>query len=175
MPDVLSVLSKSEYAEYYATYLQKVSFGDPVEMLIQDLEKQLIILEGIPKDKFSFRYEKGKWSMAELIIHMCDCECVFAFRALTFSRNDKTSLPGFEQDEWVANSNANHLSKKDIIGLFKTCRNHTIALYKSFNKEQLLNIGTASSVLFSVRSLAFIIIGHNRHHFEILNKYYLMQ
>jgi uncharacterized damage-inducible protein DinB len=173
MPKVLEVLSKSEYAAYYEGYLEKVTYGDPVKMLIEDLEKQLKVLENIPEKDFSFRYKKNKWSLAELLLHICDTEAVFSYRALTFSRNDKSSLPGMEQDEWVENSNADSLSKKDIIGLFKTCRNHTIALYKSFNDEQLLRIGTASQALFSVRALAYIILGHNKHHFEIINKHYL--
>lgn len=174
MPKVLDVLSKSEYASYYATYLEKVDFNEPVKMLIEDLEDQLKIIEGIPEKDFSYRYKKGKWSLAELLVHLSDSESVFAYRALTFSRNDRTSLPGFEQNDWVAKSNADRLSKKDIIGLFKTCRNHTIALFKSFDEEQLQRIGTASKVLFSVRALAYIILGHNRHHFEIINKYYLL-
>lgn len=174
MPTVLNHLSDSEYASYYKKYLEKVAFEDPVKLLIEDLEKQLKIIESLNEDQLSFSYKKGKWSISELLVHLCDSETVFAYRALTFSRNDKTSLPGFEQDDWVPNSNANELSKKEIIGLFKTCRNHTIAMYKSFNDDQLMNIGTASKVLFSVRALAYIIIGHNRHHFEILNKYYLV-
>lgn len=175
MPTVLSQLNDSEYASFYKKYLEKVAFEDPVELLIQDLENQLEIIENLNEDQFEYRYKEGKWSIAELLVHLCDSESVFAYRALTFSRNDKTSLPGFEQDDWVPQSNANNLSKKEIIGLFKTCRNHTIAMYKSFNDEQLLYIGTASNVLFSVRALAYIIIGHNRHHFEILNKYYLRE
>jgi len=173
MLTALSQLNDSEYASFYEDYLKKVAFEDPIKLLIQDLEDQLEIIENLNEDQFHYRYKEGKWSIAELLVHLCDGESVFAYRALTFSRNDKTSLPGFEQDDWVPQSNANNLSKNEIIGLFKTCRNHTIAMYKSFNDEQLLNIGTASNVLFSVRALAYIIIGHNRHHFEILNKYYL--
>lgn len=58
MPKVLDVLSKSEYASYYATYLEKVDFNEPVKMLIEDLEDQLKIIEGIPEKDFSYRYKK---------------------------------------------------------------------------------------------------------------------
>lgn len=173
MTNVLSILNENEYAAYYKSYLEKVEDGDIIKLLIKDFEKQLNILQDLPKEKFAFRYGEDKWSIAELIVHLCDSESVFSYRALTFSRNDKTNLPGFDQDEWVVNSNAKELQKRDIIGLFKTCRNHTIALYKSFNSSQFLNIGIANESFFSVRALAFIILGHNRHHFEIINKYYL--
>lgn len=167
-------LNENEFASFYKAYIEKVEAGDPVQLLINDLEDQLSVLENIPDEKCAYKYAEGKWTIAELIIHLCDSESVFAYRALTFSRNDKTNLPGFDQDEWVKNSNANALNKKKIIGAFKTCRNHTIALYKSFSDEQLKTRGIANDADFSVRAIAYIIIGHNRHHFDVLNKNYLI-
>lgn len=170
---ILNTLKENEYASYYKTYLEGLEETEIALQMISDLEDQLDLLESIPEDKFLYSYQEGKWTIAELILHICDCENVFAYRALSIARNDKSDLPGFDQDDWVKNSNANKLSKKIIIGLFKTTRNHSISLFKSFSDEQLLIIGSANSVSFSVRSLAYIIIGHNRHHFKVLNEYYL--
>jgi hypothetical protein len=172
METILKLLKSDEFAPYYAGYLEKVENADMVEMMIRDLEKQLEILENLPEEKYLYRYKEGKWSAAELILHVCDCEMVFAFRSLHFARNDKNELAGFDQDEWVAQSKADHLSKKQIIGLFKTTRNHSIALFKSYSNEQMLRIGTSNKVKMSVRALGYIIIGHNRHHFEILSDFY---
>ncbi len=170
---ILNTLKENEYASYYKPYLEDVEEGDIASLMIKDLEDQLMLLESIKEEKYQYSYQSGKWSIAELILHVIDSESVFAYRSLSIARNDKTDLPGFDQDEWVKNTNANTLSKDIIIGLFKTCRNHSIALYKSYQKEQLLNIGSANNVSFSVRSLAYIIIGHNRHHFNVLKDHYL--
>lgn len=174
MADILSILDTKEYASFYKTYLKELHNEEIVSLMISDLEDQLAFLENIPEDRFSYRYEKNKWSIAELISHCGDSEAVMAYRALTFSRSDKTSLAGFEQNDWVPNSNANKLSKDQLIGYFKTTRNHSIALYKTFNKEQLMEIGIANDSPFSVRALGYIIIGHNRHHFKILKNRYLI-
>ncbi len=173
MSQLLNSLSENEYAPYYKTYLEGLDEGNIISLMINDLEDQLKVLESIPEQNFTYSYLKGKWSIAELVLHVCDCENVFAYRSLSISRNDKSDLPGFDQDEWVINSNANKLSKDVIIGLFKTTRNHSISLYKSYNEEQLLKIGKANVVSFSVRALAYIIIGHNRHHFTVLKENYL--
>jgi len=170
---ILNTLKENEYASYYKPYLEDVEEGDIASLMIKDLEEQLMLLESIKEEKYQYSYQTGKWSIAELILHVIDSESVFAYRSLSIARNDKTDLPGFDQDEWAKNSNANTLSKNIIIGLFKTCRNHSIALYKSYQKEKLLNIGSANNVSFSVRSLAYIIIGHNRHHFNVLKDHYL--
>jgi len=172
METILDQLNSNEYAPYYADYLKKVENTDMVETMISDLEKQLELLENLPEEKYLYRYKEGKWSVAELIMHVCDCELVFAFRSLHFARNDKNELAGFDQDEWVAESNADQLSKKQLIGLFKTTRNHSIALFKSYSKEQMMRIGTSNKVEMSVRALGYIIIGHNRHHFTILSDFY---
>ena len=172
MPLILNTLKEEEYASYYKTYLEGLEDFNITSYMIDELEVQLEILESIPEEKFSYSYKEGKWSIAELILHVCDSETVFAYRSLSIARNDKTNLPGFQQDDWVINSTANSLSKDTIIGLFKTTRNHSISLYKSYNDEQLLTIGTANNASFSVRSLAYIIIGHNRHHFKVLKELY---
>jgi uncharacterized damage-inducible protein DinB len=173
MDSILNILKEEEYAPYYANYLAKVSHSDIIKTMINDLEEQIKILEGIPEEKFSFRYQEGKWSIAELLQHICDSETVFAYRALSFSRNDKTNLPGFDENDWAKNASSDQLSKKNLIGLFKTTRNHTIALFKTFTNDQLMIIGTANKTKMSVRAAGFTIIGHNRHHFEVLTNIYL--
>ena len=173
MSAIIDHLEQNEYAPYYRSYIERVENANLVSMMIEDLEKQLAVIEAIPEDKFNYSYQEGKWTIAELIIHLFDSESVFFYRALCFSRNDHTNIPGFDQDEWVKNSKARSLSKKNIIGLYKTTRNNSISLYKSLDDEQLLMNGTANHVNFSVRALGYIILGHNRHHFEILNNYYL--
>jgi len=175
MNSLLQKLDSKEYAPYYKTYLENLEDDEIVEMMINDLESQITFLDNIPDEKLLYSYDKGKWTISELILHISDCELVFAFRALSFSRFDKTNLTGFDHNEWVSNSHANSLSKKQLIGIFKTARNHSIALFKSFNDKQLNEIGIANNVNFSVRALGYIIIGHNRHHFSILKSRYLKQ
>ena len=93
--------SKVQKLKKYETYWN--NFIKNLNLAYYDLEDQIKILEDIPEEKFSFRYKEGKWSIAELLQHICDSETVFAYRALSFSRNDKTNLPGFDENDWAKN------------------------------------------------------------------------
>ena len=83
-----------------------------------------------------------------------DDERIYAYRALRIARNDKTPLPGFEQDDYVPFSKANKRSLASIFREYKTIRNATLSLFTSFNKEDLLRMGTANDHPVSARALA---------------------
>ena len=166
-------LQNYEYADFYRTYLKLAPFENLVDLLTKDLYKQLDFLNNIPIEKLNYRYAPAKWTVADVILHMTDTERILSYRALRFARNDKTELPGFDENAWVENSYSDRYSIADLIGMFKTCRNHSIALYKSFDDSDLLKTGIASSSDFSVRALGYIIVGHNRHHMEKIKSLYL--
>ncbi len=92
---------------------------------------------------------------------------------MRFARNDKTELPGFEEDDYVLEANANKRSIQDLLTELLIVRQSTLALFKSFNNEQLLHIGIASNNPMSVRALGFVIIGHQNHHQKVFEERYL--
>ena len=89
------------------------------------------------------RYAEGKWTIKDIIQHLIDAERIFSYRALRFSRNDKTPLPGFEENDYVENTDANKRSIQDLLTEFSAVRQSTLLLFKSFSEEQLKRIGTA--------------------------------
>jgi hypothetical protein len=173
MKTAADVLQKSEYESFFRPYLALAPFENIPELLIADLNNQLVFMDDIPSEKLHYRYAEDKWTIADVILHMIDAERVFSYRALRFARNDKTELPGFEQNDWVKNTNTKRYTISDLIGQFKTCRNQSIALFKGFDQQDLEKIGKASKCNFSVRSIGYMIIGHNRHHIEKIKTLYL--
>ena len=165
----------SEYPEFYATYIQKVN-GDDLIRSLQEGEKELIQLLGsIAPSKFSFRYAPGKWSIQEIISHIIDAERVFSYRALRFSRNDATALPGFDENSWVPESNASNRIMQDIISEYSYVRLATISLFKSFTSEMTLRSGLANGKRISVRALGYAIAGHELHHAMVIRERYLAE
>ena len=69
-----------------------------------------------------------------MIQHIIDSERVFGYRALTFSRNDPNSLPGFDENEYVKLSSANEKPYKGLLEELKSVRLSTILLFKSFKR-----------------------------------------
>ena len=111
--------------------------------------------------------------MKELIQHIIDTERVFSYRALCFARNDNTSLPGFDQDVFVENDNANDRNYYDLLNEMEVLRKSSIQLFKSFSDEALLRVGVASNNKMSVRALGYLFSGHQMHHLNIIKERYL--
>jgi hypothetical protein len=166
-------LPVNEYASFYATYIKAIENVELIEELEICLHDFIKFVQNIPMDKFDFRYAEGKWTIKDIIQHLIDAERVFSYRALRISRNDKTPLPGFEENDYVDNTNANGRSIQDLLTEFSAVRHSTLLLFKSFSDEQLARIGIASGNEVSVRAIGFIIIGHQKHHQKVFAERYL--
>jgi uncharacterized damage-inducible protein DinB len=147
-----------------------VNLIEELEICLHDFIK---FVQNIPMDKFDFRYAEGKWTIKEIIQHLIDAEHVFSYRALRISRNDKTPLPGFNENDYVDNTNANARSIQGLLTEFSALRQSTLLLFKSFSEEQLKRMGIASNADVSVRAIGFIIIGHQKHHQKVFQERYL--
>ncbi len=168
-----SALKSTDYNPYYKAYVEALGEVDLLKTLKKQIENYPQFLASIPEDKLNFSYAEGKWTVAEVLIHVLDSERVFQYRALRFARKDQTPLPGFDQDNYVPSSGANHRSIESIIEEYKAIRNSTIALYESFDEGILTRKGVASNSVMSVGALGFIICGHQRHHRNIIRERYL--
>jgi uncharacterized damage-inducible protein DinB len=162
-----------EYAEYYSRYVSLVPEGDVVATLERQLDDVLALLRSIPEEKETYRYEEGKWSIRELVGHVADTERIFAYRALRFSRGDRTPIEGFEQDDYVPTSGHADRSLASLVDEFEYIRRSTIALLAPLSDEAWARRGVASDNEVSVRALAYIIAGHVAHHIGILRSRYL--
>lgn len=166
-------VSTHEYAPFYSQYIKALGEVDLIEVLEESLKDLRTTLENLSEEKLTYSYAEGKWTIKELVQHIIDAERVLSYRALRFSRNDTTNLPGFNEDWYVANSNGNERSFKDILDEFFHVRNSTILLFKSFKPEMFLISGIASNSEMTVRALGFIIAGHQIHHLKIIKEKYI--
>ena len=163
----------SEYSPYYEQYIQSVVDNDLVEAL-KNSEKELVdLIHNISEDKAVHRYEQGKWSIKEVMVHLNDAERVFAYRALRFSRNDRTELAGFDENTWVPESNADIRTLKDILKEHTHVRQSSLSLFENISEEMALRRGLANGKEISVRALGFIICGHALHHAKVIRELYL--
>ncbi|MEM9545852.1 MAG: DinB family protein [Bacteroidota bacterium] len=161
---------EGEYNSYFQRYIDKVK-GNPIQALEDQLEYYLEYIK-TNSDRMDYRYAEGKWSIRESLMHVIDTEQIFAYRALRISRGDKTALAGFDQDDYIANSNFDHISPSDLIELFTNQRQNTISMMKRFTEEQLKNLGVASGSDTSVRALVYMTAGHAQHHIDIFEERY---
>lgn len=163
---------KSDYPEYYDRYIAKVA-GNPLTELKNNYKNLRKMLLRLGRKDLNYRYAEGKWSIKEILVHMMDCERVFCYRALSFARHDKNVLPGFEENEWAQNTQADKRKLRSILKEYAAVRNNTLELFSNMNKEMLNQKGVANGKEISVRALLFIIPGHELHHMRVMQERYI--
>ncbi|MEM9686958.1 MAG: DinB family protein [Bacteroidota bacterium] len=165
---------KNEYPAYAEMYMKWVrKDGSLLEQLRENFEKMKTRIASLSETALHFRYSPDKWSIKEVLVHIIDDERIYGYRALAFARNDKTILPGFEQDDYIAYSDAHTRLIENIMEEYEAVRMSTLALFKGFSEMALLRIGTANGNSTSVRALGYHIAGHELHHINSIETKYL--
>ena len=126
---------RNEYSDWYADYVARVPDGNVIEVLERQSQELQAFLKTLSEEQAEKPPAPGKWSVKQVIGHLCDGERVFTYRALRFSRGDQTPLPGFEQDDYVRESHANDRKLADLAAEYDALRKATIAFFKSVSPE----------------------------------------
>lgn len=164
---------KNEYDAYYEKYVSLVEETDIVSALENQADELQNLLEEITEEKSSYAYAEGKWTIKELVGHLIDGERIFAYRALRIGRADLTPLEGFEQDGYIENANFNERTLADLTEELLLVRRANNLFFRNLSDAAWVRVGTASDSPVSVRALAYIMVGHIRHHANILREKYL--
>jgi hypothetical protein len=161
-----------EFAPYYGKYIARLIGDDVFPMLEGQAGTTAKLLAATPESLAGHRYGPGKWSVREVVGHLSDSERVFAYRALRIGRGDDTPLAGFDENLYVPGGRFERRTLADVTAEFAAVRAATLALFASFDEQALLLRGTANANPVSVRALAAILAGHEKHHVELLRERY---
>jgi hypothetical protein len=162
-----------EYPAAFAEYVGRIGDDEDILTVLGDqLDQMLARFESIPESRGNFRYAEGKWSIKEIVGHLSDTERVFAYRALRFGRGDRTPLPSFEDQAYVAELPVKNRTLAEFSSEWGDVRRATISLFRNLPAAAWQRRGFANNQLVSVRALAHVIAGHVRHHAEVLGARY---
>lgn len=161
------------YAEMYMRLLP--DDGRILCHLESNCKKVREFIETIPENNLYYRYAPGKWTIKEILVHIIDDERIFSYRALRFARGEKANLIGFDQDNYVIESDANNRKVESIFEEYEYVRKSTITLFKNVPEYALDRMGHGTGTFndATVRALAYHIAGHEQHHMNIIRERYL--
>ena len=165
---MLSRPETTEYADFYKNYIALVPEGLILDFLARQPGDYRRLLSGVSDAEAIVPTAPGKWSIKQVLGHICDAERVMGYRALRFARGDEQELLGFEQDDYVREANSNSRSVQDLLAEFENIRKATIALFGSLPPGVDTRGGIANGNRMTVRALAYIAAGHAQHHYEML-------
>ncbi|MBP9187282.1 MAG: DinB family protein, partial [Bacteroidia bacterium] len=125
---------QGEYPEYFEKYYSNLpADANLLALLTQSNMDTIDVVTSVDEETLQFRYAEGKWSIREIIQHLMDSERVFAYRAMRIARGDKSENPGYDENEYAANSFADDRNIMDMVREFSLLRASTIELFKSLN------------------------------------------
>src|SRR5690606_30485946 len=87
--------------QFYQTYTQKLTDNNLMVCLRNSAARSLELFQNLTEEQWNYAYAIGKWTIAEVLIHIIDTERIMGYRALRFGRKDDTVLPGFDQDKFA--------------------------------------------------------------------------
>jgi uncharacterized damage-inducible protein DinB len=163
----------TEFEKYIQRYLDLVPSENWVEEMKSSGKQTLEIYEKLSEEQGNFAYAEGKWSLKTLLQHLIDCEKVYNYRALRFSRKDRSVVSSFDEDSWANNSYVESRTLKSLIKEFKLTRKLSIKFFKNLPEEALQLTGKAGENETKVVTYRQLTIGHNIHHLNIIKERYL--
>jgi hypothetical protein len=164
----------ADFVPAFADYVAEIAHDEDVlDVLARQLEETPARLGSAPGALGDHRYAPGKWSVKDVVGHLADTERVFALRALWIARGEASAQPGYDDQRWVAHTGAERRTLRDMVEEWSDVRRATLALLRSLEPEAWQRRGVAGDGPITVRALAYVIAGHTRHHWRVLEARYL--
>ena len=165
--------ASTEYVPYFAHYVDLVPEGNILDILRRQVDETAALVGKLSDRDADFRYADGKWSIKEVMGHLVDAERIFLYRAVCFARGEPNELPGWDENDYVARAKFGARRLADLVAELRTARADAVSFFAGLDAEELLRRGSANKREYSVRAIAYIAAGHERHHANILRERYL--
>ncbi len=168
----LTAPTRAEVDASYDPYVAAAAATDVWPVLCAQPDELERLLGRLSEERARTSYAPGKWSVKQVIGHVCDNERVYAYRMLCFARGDPTPLPNFDENLYAATGGFDARPLPDLLDELRTVRASTLALVRTLDEPALSRTGVARGLRLSVRALCWITAGHWAHHVGVLRQRY---
>jgi DinB superfamily len=108
---------------------EKFLDGRPLETILEASEHAIRnCLQAMGPDKSAKPPAPGKWSPAEIVCHLADCEIAFGFRLRQTLAEDRHVIQTFDQEKWAAAATYSDVPAARALAAFAALRNWNLAL-----------------------------------------------
>lgn len=158
-----------EYYDYYINLNKDIELDEAFDRSLRQIDD----LDIEELKRIGLRaYAEGKWSVHKIIQHLTDWERIWCYRTLLFARREGTIPGGLDDVIMADNCNADKLSIEQLLAELRAVRLASKAMFESFNREILETNCKFYAYQMSVLAMGFNIIGHQLHHFDIIQERY---
>lgn len=162
-----------EYKPHFQKYIDLVGEGNFLDQLEKNKLETIRFFKSIPEEKHNYRYAEKKWTVKEVLMHIIDTERGFSFRTLVCARGDnQMPLHSLDENLYAANVDVTNRTMDSLLYEFETVRNGVRFLFENLTEEQSKFLGNNITHCISARALGYIIIGHVKHHNNVVKQRY---
>ncbi|MBK7230855.1 MAG: DinB family protein [Saprospiraceae bacterium] len=164
-----SEIQLPEYFDRYILMTDDVSVLDAFKISLEELQSAPIEKWKAIHDKV---YAPNKWTIKDILQHLIDTEWTFSYRALAFARGEKEAR-SYDENQYAEMAHATQRTIENLLEEAIALRKASILLYQSFDEEMLSRKGMGFKGEYSVHAIGYILCGHQRWHFKIIEERYM--
>lgn len=164
----------SEYDARYTRYMQLIPEADLLQAMSCQLDETSQLILSVPQANLDMRFAAGEWTAKEILGHILDTERIYGFRLLCFGRGDALSLQRADQDMYVRSAEFERYPVEELLQEFILVRQSHISLLRHLPAAAWDRAGMVNGLSISVRAIAYLMLGHERHHLTTIQTQYLV-
>lgn len=157
---------------FFDTYISKVPDNIDFVTLLKEETTILRKIEDKLQAQENHKYAEDKWTIKQLLQHLIDAERILCFRALCIARGEKNKILGFDEDAYAQTASVDHRTVADLLHEFEVNRQSTILMFSTILPENLHLVGNCNGVDITPLALGIAIVGHVRHHLQVIEDRY---
>ena len=150
-------------------YAQFLGGRNPLEVLAETQVRIPAIARGLGTEGLKRSYAPGKWTAAQVLAHLADCEIAFGFRVRQIISEPDLGIQTFDQDQWARHYAG--LDGLEAAQAFQALRAWNLALFRRLSADELEKAAAhpergPENAETTIRIMA----GHTLNHLEQLEK-----
>ena len=137
-------------------------------------EKVALAIRGLTREDLLCKPDPnaniGKWSIQEVVLHLADCDGVFADRMKRVLSEDNQQLLAFDENKWAASLAYDEQSAEDAATIFELTRKQMTTVLRAASDAQLARTGTHSERgKQTVLDILGYAVRHLDHHLKFIH------
>lgn len=127
------------------------------------------LLSSIGPAKSAVSPAPGKWSPAEIIAHLADCELVFAFRLRQTLAEDSPTIQPFDQEKWAVQYSG--ITASQGLEVFSALRGWNLHLVRNVSPQAMARVVThPERGTMTFQTIVETMAGHDINHIGQLQR-----
>ena len=150
---------------YVKRILSNIVGKDPMKLLPKSPKRIKRAMKGLTRKQLQKQPEKGKWSIGQIVAHLCDAELVTGYRLRRVIAESGCKILAFDENKWAENLGYEQGDTKEKLKLYSQLRESHVALLKSLKPAQWENFGMHEERgKETIERIAQMLCGHDVNH-----------